>query len=230
MAVFLFPGLGADQRLFEYQTRALSEVVVPKWLEPLEGESLGAYAKRWAESLEFGPEDCLGGMSFGGQVALELARHLKPKCVFLIASHRRASEMSSLFKLQSRILKGLPDRVVRSTLLSIAIPKLQSDENLQPEVIELLRGMTEDMDMDFFRWSVSAAANWDYEFKAHDFSMPIYQIRGEGDNVIPNPKPGESEVVKGAKHLINYTHPEEVNQWILTKLRQLSLGSQASIM
>lgn len=217
--IYLLPGLGADHRLFNYQSQALPEVVVPEWLPPNEGECLSQYAQRWAQSLPLKDGDALGGMSFGGQVALELAKHLNPKCVFLIASHRRSSEISSVFKMQSRLLPTLPDSLVRSGLVNLALPKLEREEDLRAEPMQWLHEMADDMDYSFFRWATWAAATWQFDFQAKDFSMPIYQIRGEHDSIIPNLSPQEVEIVPGAGHLINYTHPEQLNAWLLEKLK-----------
>src|SRR5213076_2537842 len=82
----LFPGLGADGRLFEPQREAFPHLKVPQWLEPRLRESLSEYGRRMAEGVveEPGVPVYLGGASFGGAVALEVARHVRPRAVFLI--------------------------------------------------------------------------------------------------------------------------------------------------
>ena len=218
MRLFIFPGLGADERLFAYQKKQIPQIVVPTWLKPLEGESLAEYGKRWAQKLDITPEDYIGGMSFGGQLALEMARHKELKGVLLISANRRASEISSVFRLQTRLLNTLPEDLVRTALKNMAIPRLERDEKLAAEPVQWLREMSESMDYSFFEWSAQAAANWDYEFNSLDFSAPIFQVRGEYDNIISVKHPGEVDTIPEAGHLINYTHPEELNRWISEKI------------
>ena len=88
--LILLPGLGADHRLLEPQRKEFPQLVVPAWIPPQKNESLPHYAA------PNGADRCaaqdrplvLGGVSFGGMLAYEMARHLKPHAVVLIASCR----------------------------------------------------------------------------------------------------------------------------------------------
>src|SRR6185503_21033432 len=81
----LLPGLGADAALFEPQRAAFPGLEVPPWLDPHPGETLPAFAARMADRV--GPTGplVLGGVSFGGMVALEMARLVQPRAVVLVA-------------------------------------------------------------------------------------------------------------------------------------------------
>jgi len=68
--VFL-PGLGADARLFDPQRAVFPEIEVPPWLPYREEESLADYARRMAATVTLSANMYLGGVSFGGMVALE---------------------------------------------------------------------------------------------------------------------------------------------------------------
>ena len=83
----LLPGLGADARQWMPQKRAFPHLLTPAWT---------ASRRRHAGQL-FGPAGrdhpggmppVLGGSSFGGMVAWEMARHLHPIGVILIGSCR----------------------------------------------------------------------------------------------------------------------------------------------
>ncbi len=212
--LYLLPGLGANEKMFQYQIQAINHIVVPKWLAPLEAESLSEYALRWSKVFDFKRGDSIGGMSFGGQVALELARHLPFESVFLISSNRRYQEISSLFKLQNQMLQNLPEGVVRMGLKNIALPQLMSKEDLKSQEIDWLQQMITDIDFSFFKWASQAISRWDYEFNPSEFEMPVYQIRGEHDSFIQYTHEDEAQVIGGGHHLINYTHAGEVNQWL----------------
>src|SRR5688500_20374409 len=82
----MLPGLGADARLFEPQRREFPGLEVPPWLPPVRGESLADYGRRMAAQVKGDGPLCLGGVSFGGMVAVEMARHLPAERVVLVSS------------------------------------------------------------------------------------------------------------------------------------------------
>lgn len=88
MRLLLLPGLGADRRLFDAQRACTAPIEVIEWIEPHREESLADYAKRLAATIDTSSPFLLGGASFGGMVALEMARHVRPRAVVLIGSCR----------------------------------------------------------------------------------------------------------------------------------------------
>jgi pimeloyl-ACP methyl ester carboxylesterase len=216
----MFPGLGADKRLFKYQKKSIPNLIVPSFIEPKPNESLNEYSQRYAESLTISENDIIGGMSFGGMLALEIAKIRECKAVILICANRRSKEISKQFRTQANLLKTLPETMVRLGLKTMGISTLKNREGLEVSDIETLEAMVEDMDFSFFKWSSIACSDWEYDFNPEDFSMPVYQIHGEKDSIITLPPEEESEFIKGAGHLINFTHAKELNQWILEKTAQ----------
>lgn len=86
--LFVLSGIGADERLFDAQ-RAVRDIRPIRWTPPVDvRETLSRYGARLARELAFDEPFDLGGASFGGMVALELARHLEPRQVFLFGSCR----------------------------------------------------------------------------------------------------------------------------------------------
>ncbi len=217
MRLIMFPGLGADERLFAYQTKEIPQIEVPAWIPPIDGESLAEYGRRILPTINLKSDDFIGGMSFGGQLALEIARQAKCEGVLLVAANRRASEISPTFRLQTSLLNTLPEELVRSILKNMAIPRIEKEEKLSAQPVQWLREMSDSMDFTFFKWSAQAAASWDYNYDPSDFTGPIFQVRGENDNIIAISNPSEVDTIPAAGHLINYTHPEELNRWILEK-------------
>lgn len=66
----LLPRLGADRRLFEPQSLAFPDLLVPPWIVPEKHEKLPDYAARLAKTIAPGRRPLiLGGSSFGGMVA-----------------------------------------------------------------------------------------------------------------------------------------------------------------
>ena len=93
LPLILLSGMAADARLFAPQRAAFPGLVVPNWIEPLPKEPLPAYAARLARLVDPGQPCLVGGASFGGLVALEMAPHLPARACVLIASVRSPGEL-----------------------------------------------------------------------------------------------------------------------------------------
>src|SRR5690242_19820384 len=83
--------MAADERLFEAQAASFPDLRVQPWVPPLPGESLRAYAARLAPLVDPVQPCIVGGASFGGVVALELAAHVPALACILIGSVRSPS-------------------------------------------------------------------------------------------------------------------------------------------
>ena len=74
----LLPGMTPDDRIFDRLAALLPNVTVLDWLEPQADESLAVYAERLAAAIP--TSQCfIGGVSFGGIVALELSQIICPR-------------------------------------------------------------------------------------------------------------------------------------------------------
>src|ERR1700722_13749272 len=71
--IIMLPGMAADDRLFRHLRPSLPGLVTPAWIEPRRREPLPAYAGRLARCIDPGVPCFVGGASFGGMVALEMA-------------------------------------------------------------------------------------------------------------------------------------------------------------
>ena len=81
--LLLFSGMGGDSRLMRPIQIHGIEVVTPDHAEPRAGEDLVGYASRVAKLQGIGPADVVGGASFGGMLAAEIARQRAPEHPFI---------------------------------------------------------------------------------------------------------------------------------------------------
>ena len=209
MRLYLFPGLAADARLFGPQLEAFDSICVPAWIEPRPGESLRAYAGRLGSTLETGAPYAVGGFSFGGQVAQELARVLDPapQAVVLMCGVRGRHHLRWSFRAQVRAGELVP-RSWQRRLYPWAARRFASREGVSAGVASTLEAMARSIDPSFLRWSARACAGWP---GVDGLSMPVHHVHGERDRVIPDVRGEATEVIPGAGHLITLTHPEAVN-------------------
>jgi pimeloyl-ACP methyl ester carboxylesterase len=212
--LILFPGMGADERLFEPQRREFPQIVVPAWIEPRRGESLGEYGARLAGQVDLGAECFVGGASFGGFVAIEVARHLRAKACFLIGSARGPEELPWRvrgMRWLSRVLPVVPFGLSRT---AAGMSAHAGSWTMGPASGEVLRQFAK-ADAEFVRWACGAVLGWE---AGPALAMSVHQIHGACDRIIPVTRTRADVVVPGAGHLLSLTHAEAVNQFLRDRL------------
>lgn len=223
----LFPGIGADHRLFEPQLARFEGARVPGWIEPKFRESLRSYGKRMLGVVGDGPV-VLGGFSFGGQVALEMASEValrrsrgdaapEVRGVVLIASCRGSAVIDDGFRRRERMSRLLPGWVVRRAMVGLA-PKFARKNGLGDGYASVLEDMARTADVGFTRWSARAASEWVFGKEDRrmlgEAGITVHQIHGEHDDVIPLVRKDADAVIVGGPHLITWTHADDVNSFI----------------
>ncbi len=223
--IILFPGLGADLRMFDRQKRTFGgDLECPDWLTHKPHEGFDDYTRRWAGLLENDPGDnrpvFLGGVSFGGMVAMQMARHLKPAAVILIGSCRSRNAKPPRWQTARRIGDMIPDRLFGRRVLAAAARWVSVLDGLDDEHRSLLVAMAADSDPQRIRWSGHACAAWDLDSTGMPGFPAVHQIHGRHDAVIPL-HPGDPDVViPDGRHLIHFSHPHTVNQFIMDVIRR----------
>ena len=232
--LILLPGLGADHRLFEPQRRAFPQLIVPPWIPPRRKESLPGYAARMAKTVAPSRNAplLLGGVSFGGMLAYEMARHLKPEAVVLIASCRTRRGLRPIYRVGGKFLPLLPAAAwsvpkllaapaMRLRGLSqfsrhgegcVADPRFCRENGTVPLGADVLVvEMFKEMDSRFMHWVLRALLGWR---PTPLEGISVRQIHGRRDLLIPARRVEADEYIPGGGHMINVTHAKEVNAFL----------------
>ena len=220
MRKLFFPGLGADRRLFQGLELA-KDATFPEWISPNAGEPLPEFAKRFAKQLDPGNEDIFIGFSFGGMVALEMARLSPPKAIILISGLRSHRGNSRKFLLQARLLRWIPDVLLTTLVQNQLAAAFKKDPDLNSEHHRLLDLMAKKLDIRFFRWACTAAAQWKSDFVNNPLPVPVLHLHGEKDKIIPLEKNLDTTIIPGAGHLIQYSHAQQVDKLMADFLNKL---------
>ncbi|MBV8519690.1 MAG: alpha/beta fold hydrolase [Acidobacteria bacterium] len=208
--LFVLSGIGADERLFDAQ-RAVREIRPIRWIAPVDaGETLSHYAARLARELAFDEPFDLGGASFGGMVALELARHLAPRQVFLFGSCRSRNAVAPLLRALRSLAAVAPDRLLHPPRLLLPLVARWFGAR-EPRHVALFAEMLTATSPSFVRWASRAVFSW---AGVDRLPMPIRHVHGERDRVIPVRRVMPDRVVAEAGHLFNITHAEAVNDFL----------------
>ncbi|NDC25771.1 MAG: alpha/beta hydrolase, partial [Proteobacteria bacterium] len=227
--IILFPGLGADSDLFFEQKKYFGDrLFTLDWIAPISQECLADYCHRYADqflgSSTFKESNgvYLGGFSFGGMAALEIGSAVhqkypgKVKGVLLISSGRTQQIIRPLFQIQALIGARLPNGILKWVLNQQLVHGFLERESLSAEQAAQLATMLKKIDFSFFKWSLIACATWNpgVRYQSAQAPFPIFEIQGEKDPIIPFSNESEVVTLSGAKHLIQYSHSREVNQWL----------------
>src|SRR5215207_6798638 len=159
LPLILLAGMGADEGIFAPQVRAFPQAIVPKWVPPRPDDSIASYAKRLAYELNVTGPCFVGGASFGGFVAIELARHVDARACFLIGSARSPGELP--FRVRALRRFGRATGAVPFGLICRAAGRSVDLFGFcsTPHTRRLLRQLS-DADAAFLRWATRAVLTW----------------------------------------------------------------------
>ncbi len=220
----LIPGYACDGRVFGPQRRAFGDrLETPDWIAPKPNESIRHYAQRWAETLCRPGDDrpmVLGGLSFGGLVAQELAACIEPapRCVLLIASTRIPERWTLPVQMAQLLGRLVPGASVNKAASLLSLPFALRD-GVDDAGKKLLRAMARDADPAMLKWAAAAAIDWPGAEPAGPDAPPVYSIHGRDDWVIPDDGSADTTLDLG-RHLINLSHAESVNRFLFDHMLQ----------
>ena len=214
--LILFSGLGADASIFSPQLREFPQLIVPEWTHPSPNDSLASYCERMADAIRPTGPCVIGGASFGGIVALELARFLNPLAVLLIGSAREPRDLPTHVR-ALRPLRGAVHWLPLAAFQWSAAPLgTQLGRRVAPHLGGLARQFRE-ADRAVLRWSMRQILTWS---EPPVVTCPVYRIHGDRDRVLPL-RGTPDTIVPGGGHVISLTHPALVNAFIAESLRKV---------
>ena len=225
MFVFL-PGIGADHRLFKYQTAAFPDSLAVDWIDPQNGETLEQYAVRLADTIRTklakrpSVPVIVCGLSLGGMIAPYIARYLNAAGCVLLCSIRSPKEFPRRYYADWLVMRHcLLLRMVRIFIIQHIAGFLL----LLPGVLCRLAGSREvpvirqmlATPVRRFAGLARMMFDWAYrrreESEIHGFSGPVLQIHGTRDPLLPIRLTTPDVRIPGGGHTLATTHSEEIN-------------------
>ena len=206
---YLIPGLGADERVFQF-LRLQGEVHVLRWLPPqTAAETLPHYAARLAAAVPKDQACWLVGVSFGGVLALEVAQRRPLARVVLISSFIGPGELPWLGRLAraTGLYRRLPPQLLpRLPRLAKWFFGVKSARDYH-----LLRQILHDTDPSFTRWAIARLLQWPGRP-----AVPTIRIHGTDDRLLPHGAAHSHYQLPGG-HLIILSRAAVINR-ILSQL------------
>ncbi len=205
--VYIFSGLGSDERAFGSIDFDGLDVEFMKWFTPRKEETLESYAQRYTPIID-SKNPILIGLSFGGILSLEIAKSIQVKKVILLASIKTKYEQPKQFQ---RLLKLAINYVVPTSLLNQSNFVMERMFGVKKEEDKnLLNAILKDTDVHFIKWALNEIISW----KNEEMLSNIVQIHGDKDKIFPIKNCSPDYIVNGGGHSFTITHSKKVEKII----------------
>lgn len=177
--VYCMPGMAASPKIFEFISLPKPfEIHLLSWIPPVKGESLNSYAIRMCMRVKHS-KPILLGVSFGGVLVQEMARHLSGCQVVIVSSIKSKNELPLPMKMakKTNAHKLLPTQWIKNldTLVLFTFGK-----GIQKR-LELYQKYLSERDPDYLNWAIDSLVHWNQTEASED----LIHIHGEKDTVFP---------------------------------------------
>lgn len=197
------PGMAASPRIFEYiQLPEQYELIKLSWIPPNEKEDLSDYALRMCERIEH-KTPVLLGVSFGGILVQEMAKHIDVLKLIVVSSVKSNAELTISMKLAKTTgaHKLLPTQWIKN-LESLALYVF--GPSIRPKMKAYQKYLSE-RDPAYLDWSIDQIVHWSQT----DPDPEVIHIHGDKDVVFPIKNIDTSQrfyTIKNATHAMILTH------------------------
>lgn len=207
-------GLGADCRMFNRLEVPGYKLNCIEWVRPNPEEPLSHYARRLSPMVDQDAPPILLGVSFGGVMALELSRIVRPALTILISSIRHPTELPWYFRLPGRLRlhRLLPLNTSRFSEFNVRFLNGVREES----DIRLLRAMLHDADMHFVRWAIDHLLLWE----GCSPEGRIVHIHGTSDRMLPIRFVSPDIRIHRGSHLMAVTEAGAISRAVSDLLQQ----------
>lgn len=181
------------------------------WIECNKTESLEDYSKRLIKQITH-PSPILIGISFGGIIAIEIAKQIAVEKVIVIASIKNKHELPWYYKFVG--ILGLQKLFSGGTIKNIAIKGGKYIRVTGMENGNTIKTMLTNTDDIFYKWIIDKIITW----KQREVADNIYHIHGEYDKVFPYKNIKNPITIKKGSHFMLVTKSKAISKKINTIL------------
>ena len=177
--VYCMPGMAASPKIFEFISLPKPfRIHLLSWIPPNKEESLSSYAKRMCKRIT-SENPILLGVSFGGVLVQEIAKHIPVQKVIIVSSIKTNEELPLPMKMArtTNAHKLLPTQWINNL---DALALFAFGKGIKKR-LELYQKYLSERNPDYLNWSINALVNWDQV----EVPTSVVHIHGEKDTVFP---------------------------------------------
>jgi len=203
--IYFVSGLGADERVFQWLRYEGYRPVHIQWVSPESNESIERYAKRLSGQIQ-DDVPIVVGLSFGGIVAVEIAKQIKTEQVILLSSVKDSSEVPFYFKLFRvfPIHRIFPFKTLLWAFYWLVYWLFAPEGSEQKQ---LLRTILIETDPQFLKWALHKVVTW----RNQEVPENLVHIHGKGDRIFPYRFVTPNYSVENSGHLMVMNRAEQVS-------------------
>ncbi|ALO26704.1 alpha/beta hydrolase [Leptospira borgpetersenii] len=177
--IYLISGLGADERVFDKIDFKTERPKYISWIDPKKEERLADYSKRLIAQIDSSQGIILIGVSFGGIIAAEIAKHIQTEQIIIISSIKTSSEKPYFYNLISflKIIDLIPEFLLKlyTPILSYYFGISSNEDKI------LLRDFLKSTRGAFVKWALKSILNWNNK----EYPNNLIHIHGTKDRLFP---------------------------------------------
>ena len=220
--IYFISGLGADWRVFQNLEIEGYRPIHIQWETPQRGETLDNFAGRLLNQVT-SERPILVGLSFGGLVAVEMAKQSTPAQVVLLSSAKTVDEIPVYF----RLLRWLPmHRIIPFKRVLWAVYWLLFwlfGLGTQAER-DLLRQILRDTDPQFMAWSIHRVVTW----RNREIPENLVHVHGGGDRIFPSRNVNPDILLEDGGHFMVMNRAERISAILMNLLAADPNASKSS--
>lgn len=177
---------------------------------PTSGASGAGEASETSPNPGVGP--VLLGVSFGGMMAIEIAKLLPAATVILVSSIRHRRQLPLPIKMTAHLGLGKWTPPANLRLLApIQDYFLGVETKADSRLVREYRG---NVDPHYLQWAIRHIASWQNEWQP----ASLYHIHGSKDHIFPLNLVEPTHIVEGGGHLMIHNRAEEISKILISIL------------
>ena len=205
--LYLMPGMAANPSIFENISLPSDSYTIHllQWQLPEPGETLSQYALRMTRYIKH-EHIVLLGVSFGGVLVQEMAKHIEVRKLILVSTVKSKYELPRRMKLSRKLklYKLLPARLIEDV---DKLAKYAFGETIKNRV-DLYQKYLSMNDRRYMKWAVKEMVCWDQAAPLEN----VIHIHGTEDKVFPIKYIHNCIEVTGGTHIMVITRAKWFNE------------------
>jgi pimeloyl-ACP methyl ester carboxylesterase len=202
--IYCISGLGADERAFDRLSIRGYSLHHLNWISPAPNESLSSYASRMVNKIKENNPVILG-LSFGGMIAIEMAKQIATEKLILISTVKTYAEIPNWMRVAGmlRLHRVIPIKPNRFT-------EKADDRRMGIETKEeknFVDHYRKNVDQKYVSWAVNQILNW----KNTWIPSNAFHIHGENDRMFPLKNIQANYIVKNGTHIMILNKADEIS-------------------
>jgi pimeloyl-ACP methyl ester carboxylesterase len=206
--VYIISGLGVDERVFQNIDLAPFTIVHIKWIEPSHDDTIESYGTKLIQQID-DKNPTIIGLSFGGMVAVEIAKQMEVSKLILISSAKSMHEIPFYYRWPAKIglHELIPTRLLKkANFISYYMFGIRSYENKI-----LFEKILQSTDTKLLSWAINQIVHWSNE----NLPRHAIHIHGHKDRLLPSRFIQSHHSIEHGGHFMIMENAAEINKLLM---------------